>query len=80
MKQTGQFPKCGSTEVVADAKTIDRGDGNWQHDMSIATFRNPEAIIFKEQQETSVSAWVCSECGYIEFYTDHLKKIRLPKA
>jgi hypothetical protein len=47
MKKTGKCPKCGGTRIVADATTIDRGDGNVPHEMSIATFRKPEALIFK---------------------------------
>ncbi|NLS90995.1 MAG: hypothetical protein GXX96_02260 [Planctomycetaceae bacterium] len=79
MKQTGKCPKCGCTDVIADAKAIDRGHGNWEQEMSVATFRKPEAIIFKEKQVTTVSAWVCAGCGYIEFYADHPKTIRLSK-
>lgn len=79
MKKTGTCPKCGSTDIIADAKAIDRGDTGSEHEMSVATFRKPEAIIFKEKQVTTVSAWVCTGCGYIEFYADHPKTIRLPK-
>ena len=79
MKRTGKCPKCGSANVVADAKAIDRGDGNAQHEMSVATFRKPDALIFKEKQVTTVSAWVCTDCGYIEFYADFPHAIQLPK-
>jgi predicted nucleic-acid-binding Zn-ribbon protein len=78
MKQTGKCLKCGCTEVIADAKAIDQG--LVQGEMSVATFRKPDARLFKQQQETTVSAWVCSACGYIEYYADHPDKIRLPKA
>ena len=80
MKQTGKCPKCGSSDIVADAKAIDRGEGITQHEMSVATFRKPESLIFKKKQETTVSAWVCAACGYIEFYADSPSKIKLPKA
>jgi predicted nucleic-acid-binding Zn-ribbon protein len=79
MKQTGKCPKCGSRDVVADAKAIDRGDGNAQHEMSVATFLKPDALIFKQKQMTTVSAWVCTECGYIELYADAPRTIQLPK-
>lgn len=78
MKQTGKCPKCGGADIVADAKAIDRGHGNSQQEMSVATFRKPEALIFKEKQETTVSAWVCAGCGYLEFYADHPATIKLP--
>jgi predicted nucleic-acid-binding Zn-ribbon protein len=79
MKRSGKCPKCGSTEIVADAKAIDRGHGNAQLEMSVATFRKPEALLFKEKQVSTVSAWVCTECGYIEFYADSPQTIRLSK-
>ena len=78
MKKTGKCPKCDSSDIVADAKAIDRGHGNSQMEMSVATFRKPEALIFKEKQETTVSAWVCAACGYIEFYADHPRSIKRP--
>ena len=78
MKLTGKCPKCGSTEVIGDAKAVDRGHGNAQHEMSVATFRKPEALLFKEKQETSVSAWVCAQCGYVEFYADSPETIKRP--
>jgi predicted nucleic-acid-binding Zn-ribbon protein len=71
MKQTGKCPKCESTEIIADAKAIDRGDSDLHREMAIATFQNPEALIFKGKQETTVSAWVCATCGYVEFYADN---------
>jgi predicted nucleic-acid-binding Zn-ribbon protein len=77
MKTTGKCPKCGSTEVIADAKAIDYGDSDWQKEMSVATFRKPDALIFKEQRQTTVSAWVCTACGYIEYYADHPDRIRV---
>ena len=77
MKRSGKCPKCGSTEVVANAKAIDRGEANVQHEMSVATFLRPDALFFKLKQVTTVSAWVCTDCGYIEFYADSPHTIRL---
>jgi predicted nucleic-acid-binding Zn-ribbon protein len=79
MKSTGKCPKCGSREIIADAKAIDRGDGNVQKEFTVATFGKPEAIIFKEQHTTTVSAWVCGQCGYVELYADSPAQIRLPR-
>lgn len=62
MKKSSQCPKCGSTEVVADAKVIDRGQSNIPMEMCIATFTKPEALLFKGKQESKVSAWVCTAC------------------
>lgn len=77
MKQTGKCPKCQCADIIADAKAIDRAHGNLQKEMTVATFRKPEAIIFKQQQETTVSAWVCTACGYVEFYADKPSQLRI---
>lgn len=58
MKRTGECPKCGGKDIIRDAKAVDRGDSNMEHDMSIVTFQNPQAFIFKSKQKTTVSAWV----------------------
>ena len=80
MKKSSQCPKCGSTEVVADAKVIDRGESHIQFDLRVATFTRPDALLFKGQQESKVSAWVCTACGYLELYADAPATLKLPKA
>lgn len=79
MKRTGECPKCGSADVIADAKAVDRDDGSTYRDLTVATFRRPEALIFKERQESALSAWVCASCGFTELYADFPQRIRLPK-
>jgi predicted nucleic-acid-binding Zn-ribbon protein len=80
MKKTGKCPKCGATEIIADAKVIDRGHYDAEREMSVATFRKPLAFVFKEKQETTVSAWVCALCGFVEFYADNPTTLKVPKA
>jgi predicted nucleic-acid-binding Zn-ribbon protein len=76
MKKTGKCPKCGSTDVIIDAKAVDRAHGGSEADMKIATFRKPDALVFKQKQETPVSAWVCGSCGFVEFYADDPRSIK----
>ena len=80
MKYTGACPKCGSTDVAADARAVDRGHANAMLELTIATFRKPRAWFFKARQETPVSAWVCMSCGFVEFYADNPEAIRLPES
>lgn len=78
MKQSGTCPKCNSKTVIADARVRDRGDfANMAQEFSISTYRNPDAMIFKEARISTVSAWVCGACGYIEFYADSPKTLQL---
>ena len=79
MRRTGKCPKCGSADLIVDAKAIDRGDSDRKHEMSVATFREPDAFIFKGEQSTTVSAWVCASCGLVEFYADKPRNLRIPK-
>ena len=79
MKRTNKCPKCGSTDVIADAKAIDRSHStNPKHtEFTVATFRKPDEIIFEGQQDTAVSAWVCAECGFVELYADSPKALKM---
>jgi hypothetical protein len=39
-------------DIIADAKSTDRGHGNSQQDTSVATFRQPEALLFEPARST----------------------------
>lgn len=77
MKSTRKCPKCDSANIIEGAKAIDRGHLNSEAaDLSLATFRTPEAFVFKGKMSTNLSAWVCAECGYVEFYADTPKALQ----
>lgn len=83
MKRTNKCPKCGSSNVIADVKAIDRtwgGTGSTQADLTVATFRKPDAVFLKGQQSTTLTAWVCEECGFAEFYADSPKALKIGNA
>lgn len=78
MKQSHQCPKCGSSDIVEDAKAIDRGHLNDQSpDLTVATFRTPSALLFKGKLTSTLSAWVCADCGYVEFYADSPQQLKV---
>jgi len=77
MKRTNKCPKCGSSDVIADATAVDSGHGHIEGELKLATFRKPEAFIFKGQLSTTVSAWVCADCGYVELYADSPRGIKV---
>ena len=71
MKSTGKCPKCGSVEIIGDAKAMDRDARGWHNErFTVASFGNPSAFIFKDKRTTTISAWVCGQCGYVELYAD----------
>lgn len=77
MKLTNKCPKCGSSDVIKDAKAVDRSHGGVENELSVATFRKPGAALFKGKQITTLSAWVCGGCGFVEFYADSPQSIKI---
>ncbi len=43
----------------------------------VATFRKPEAALFKGRQSCRLSACVCAGCGFVEFYADDPEELRI---
>jgi predicted nucleic-acid-binding Zn-ribbon protein len=70
MKKSGKCPKCESTNILCDVKAIDFGDSNSQLDLSLGVEGNPTARFFRQQHRSTLSAWVCGDCGFVEFYAD----------
>jgi predicted nucleic-acid-binding Zn-ribbon protein len=77
MKTSHHCPKCGSTDIIADAKAVDRGHCDSENELTVATFWRPEALLFKGEVTSTVSAWVCVGCGYVEFYADNPQLLKL---
>ena len=63
--------KCGSDKIVPQAKVIDRGDYSAEYELTLAVDENPEAFMFKQRIYSGVTAKVCGNCGFIEFYADN---------
>ena len=61
-------PKCGCKEIMSDVKILDRSHLNAPNDFSAAIYENPHALIFRGGAISPISAYVCGECGYTEFY------------
>lgn len=61
-------PKCGCKEILSDVKILDRAHLNTPNDLSVAVYANPHALIFRGEAISPLSAYVCSQCGYTEFY------------
>ena len=52
--------------MIADVTALDRSYYSNQTELTVATFRKPDAILFKGQQSSSVSAWVTFDLGGFE--------------
>ena len=76
MKATNQCPKCNSCQIIKNATPIDlSGAGTGK--LSVATYSKPKAFLFKGQLTTTLSAWICADCGYVEFYADSPQSIKI---
>ena len=59
--------ECGSERIVSDVKVIDYNE-NSARDLQVAVDENPDALIFKQRNYSTVKAKVCADCGYIHFF------------
>lgn len=70
MKRSHRCPKCHSNDIIPDVQPLDLGHANSAHTAQLVTYRSPDAFLFKGRQSTSMKAWVCAECGLVEFYAE----------
>jgi predicted nucleic-acid-binding Zn-ribbon protein len=57
----GVCPKCGSRAIVPNAETI---GGNA---LAVRIYEKA-GIVLRGMRTFPVKAWVCTQCGYTEFY------------
>jgi len=72
--KNGTCPKCSSTEIMTDVKVCDE-----PYPLRVE-IEEPEparhSLLWTPQSATGdVRAWVCSQCGYTELYTDNLEEL-----
>lgn len=79
MKRTNKCPKCGSSDVIADAKAIDT-TVHGVKELSVRTLRKPDGLLFRGELTTTLSAWVSAGCGYVVFYFDSPQSIKVATA
>lgn len=77
--KSGSCPKCGSKAVMANVEVRDDGRSS-SHPLRVVV-QEPEpakhgAIWIEAQSTGDVHAWICSNCGYTELYTDNLAALR----
>jgi predicted nucleic-acid-binding Zn-ribbon protein len=70
MKRSGKCQKCGGETIIGEAMPY----RNQQ--LRIVTFRDPDASVDKEPVFSTVSIWVCGDCGFTEFYADHPARLK----
>ena len=77
MKQ-GKCPKCNSAEIMADITVRDVGNsGPYPLRAAIQEPEPPRHGPFWVPKEAKgdLRAWICSQCGYTEIYTNNLDEL-----
>jgi predicted nucleic-acid-binding Zn-ribbon protein len=66
MRQSGKCPKCGSQDIVANAKPRLQ---EHVESVDLVVYDKPDALLFKgEKERYELAAWICKACGYTEWY------------
>lgn len=66
MKYEKKCPKCGGEEIAEAEATEYTSAGRTVQ--TVATYENPNALMFRGRRESTLHAYVCVQCGYTEFY------------
>ena len=74
MKQSNLCPKCESAEII-QTRPIDRAEGMTHWTLGVATYTNPDAVVFKGKKMSGLEAWVCKSCGFVEWYAIDADKL-----
>lgn len=76
MRKLDQCAKCGSASVLQRAMVADKvGQGNYEYNLQVRVDARPSALMFKKSARSDIHAFVCSSCGYVEFYADDPKAL-----
>ena len=74
MSRVEKCAKCGSTAIAQRAMVADRSQTS-EYDLKLRVDAAPDAMMFKKSARSTVHAYVCSSCGYVEFYADDPKAL-----
>ncbi len=72
----GICPKCHSNKIVSNARVLDRSRRS-TYNLTLEVLEKPHALIFKGNVHSTLSAFVCGECGYSELYAEDPKGLWL---
>ena len=73
MKTMATCPKCGSEQIIRDARMVDHEDG-YELDLEVEVCENPEAKIDvdRHRHHGATRVNICGACGFAEmFVTRH---------
>lgn len=59
---------CSGSDLIQNVAILDRGENHAHWRMTLATFENPDAWLFKGAHNAEATASVCRDCGYVMLY------------
>ena len=68
MKNNGKCPKCGSSDLIKEARVVSNEGGIPDHDVQARVDADPSAMFFMRSAHSRLHAYICSQCGYTEIY------------
>ena len=75
----GKCPKCGSAKIMANLNIRDKGHLNRPYVARVVVDEprpaNAGISWVGDGASGEVRAWVCSQCGYTEFYTENFENL-----
>ena len=74
MPRVDKCGKCGSSAVAQRAMVVTEVRGV-DASLNLRQDAKPSALVFKNSARSEVHAFVCSACGYVEFYADDPKEL-----
>ncbi len=66
--RSGVCPQCHSHAILANADPVD------QESFAIQVYERP-GVILRGRRTFPIKAWICTECGYTEFYVTNPQEL-----
>ena len=74
--ETTRCAKCQSEKVAPNVRIMDRGHYSGDAgDLSVVTYEDPDALLFKGTKRTALYARICGDCGYTELYVENPREV-----
>ncbi len=70
METKAKCTACGSGRIMPNVRVVDRGHYSAEDELVLAMDANPDALLFKEPVRQRVRAWVCVDCGHVEWFVE----------
>ena len=68
MSETRACARCGSTDLIPDAKVEDRTD-HVRHELEVLVgHRHPDALVFTDPIRAELRAEICGHCGHVALF------------